>query len=280
MTDAADPLRSDERLLGLLGAALPAFGSEHAEPSTRELAALHHALARRAEQSSHATLRRWGQRRWAIPVVVSAVVVGGTGTAFAAGTPLPGPLRGAASTIGLPVDSPAVSSVRRATRSLSEDLAAPTPNPRMIAHDAQVLGTDLGHLGSHDRTRVGTTPSKLLVQARKVLATQPPTAPPNQPAGTDDHPAGQPAPPRPYDGHDRGGPTSGPGSGTGDHGSGGSPGPQWSPGSDVSPGPDRRPVGANGQPPPATGDRGPGPVHPHGPHDAAGSADRSGRPGP
>lgn len=96
--------RDDDELLDLLGRALepPAV-----EPSLAEMHAFHRALA-----AHHRPRRRWAPRTMAVVVGLGALTT--TGTAFAIDGHVPRPVRSVASSLGLPVDSPAVSDARAA----------------------------------------------------------------------------------------------------------------------------------------------------------------------
>ena len=153
-----------DELLTRLGAA---FAVEPAEPPAEGLAALRGAVAELRAGDAAGGTRRVSRWRRPLPVggLVFGLIVGGTGTALAAGAPLPRPLRSLAHGIGLPVDSPQLHDVREANHRLRDDLSTPTTSPA-TAHDAAELARKLAGLDADERSKVEAESEHLLGQAR------------------------------------------------------------------------------------------------------------------
>jgi hypothetical protein len=118
---------TDDELLEQLGAA---FACDPLEGTPPSLHALNRALVARVQRLDSSPPRRSprtnpSRRRWAIPALSAAAVLGGSGVALAAsGTPLPEPVRRVAYASGLPVDSPDLAAARDARRELRRELSA------------------------------------------------------------------------------------------------------------------------------------------------------------
>ncbi|MBV9254949.1 MAG: hypothetical protein JO054_12010, partial [Actinobacteria bacterium] len=115
--------RRDLALLDTLAAAL---APAPVEPSASELFSLrmavasHHALVDGAPARRAAATRvPFWRRPWALASLATGMALAGTGAAMATGAaPVPDPVRAVAHAIGLPVDSPQVVQVQRATQTL------------------------------------------------------------------------------------------------------------------------------------------------------------------
>ncbi|HVX21525.1 MAG TPA: hypothetical protein VHB02_09265 [Acidimicrobiales bacterium] len=113
------------------------------------------------------------RRRWSSPGAVVSGLVGalvlGSGAAFAAGAPIPPPVRTVANEMGLPVASPAVATARQATGALQADLARQAPEPA-VAQAARSLAGQLRQLDPQQLAQVGGHPVQVLRQACRALA--------------------------------------------------------------------------------------------------------------
>ncbi|MBV9662944.1 MAG: hypothetical protein JOZ37_03175, partial [Actinobacteria bacterium] len=160
--------RRDLALLDTLAAAL---APAPVEPSASELFSLrmavasHHALVDGAPARRAAATRvPFWRRPWALASLATGMALAGTGAAMATGAaPVPDPVRAVAHAIGLPVDSPQVVQVQRATQTLQHDLSKPStaPSPQ-TARDAQRLQQKLSDLSPSERERVGAAPARTL----------------------------------------------------------------------------------------------------------------------
>jgi hypothetical protein len=175
----------EELLLSRLGDALG--GETVACPSADSVIALRSAVVALHQGRPRRHAGVWTRARLAAAAVIGTTSLG-AGVAFAAGVPLPAPVRSLASGLGLPVDSPAVSATRHAEHRLQEDLHAaqsamsPTsassassarpatgphaPMAAAVIRDANALSHQLAQLAPSDRSRLGTTPVSLLDQAQ------------------------------------------------------------------------------------------------------------------
>jgi hypothetical protein len=108
---------TSDQLFDALGVALR---PPPVEPSPGELAALHRMIDERCRD--RVTARVPAMRAWARPFVVAAaaagIVVGSGAAAFAAGAPVPRPIRAVAHDVGLPVDSPELTDAKSAASEL------------------------------------------------------------------------------------------------------------------------------------------------------------------
>jgi hypothetical protein len=166
-------MTESRRDLALLDTLAVALEPPVAEPSASELFALRVAVASHHSPASDAATARparipWWRRPWAVASLATGMALAGTGAAMAAGAaPVPDPVRAVAHAIGLPIDSPAVVHVRRATDTLQRDLSKPaSTSPSQAARDAQRLQQKLSGLSPSDRARVGTEPNRTLEQWR------------------------------------------------------------------------------------------------------------------
>ena len=155
---------ADDRMLARLHAA---FAVEPVDPPAQGVAALDRALAERDVRGEAGGRHRRPWWRQPLPVAGLAfgLVVGGSGTALAAGASLPRPVRALAHDLGLPVDSPQLVDVRKANDRLRDDLRPPTTAPE-TARDAADLARKLAGLDKDERAEVKTESSDLLEQAR------------------------------------------------------------------------------------------------------------------
>src|SRR5581483_5943688 len=138
------------------------------EPTASELFALRVAVASHHAPASAAPARAarvpWWRRPWAVASLATGMALAGTSAAMATGAaPVPDPVRAVAHAIGLPVDSPAVVQVQRATDNLQRDLSKPAATPPAQAtRDAERLQQKLSNLSPSDRARVGAEPNRTL----------------------------------------------------------------------------------------------------------------------
>jgi hypothetical protein len=174
MTEPTAPGRSDDDLLVLLGAALAPTELTPAPERLRELEML---VARR--RSGELRLRRprvvvgW-RRRVAVVGVAFGVVVVATGTAFAAGAPIPEPLRALAVDVGLPITPPALARLHDAADALQGDLQhGSSATTTQTERDAEALALAIRGLDDNERSTEAAGPQRLLAEACQSLADQP-----------------------------------------------------------------------------------------------------------
>lgn len=164
----------DEELLELLGAALtPTMRAPSADElhGVKALVALHCSRAR-PDPGRRTSAAGW-RRRMSLVGAALGVVVLGTGTAFAAGAPVPEPLRALAVDVGLPVTPVAVVRLHDATNDLRSDLRpGSTASVTQTERDTDALGTALDELGQSDRATEASEPQHLLDEACQYLAAQ------------------------------------------------------------------------------------------------------------
>jgi hypothetical protein len=140
MPEPAGSSRSDAQLLERLADALtPCDLRFDRQPTDAGLTALRTALDTRtrwpAGTPTGTVTERWrswsGRSRKGLAALglIGGVCVGGTGAAFAAGAPLPPPVRAVAHDLGLPVRSPWFASPRHGQPALSRDPASPAATP-------------------------------------------------------------------------------------------------------------------------------------------------------
>lgn len=170
MSDRPAQAMSDEALLDLLAAAcIPATS----EPTPEAVAEVRLMLAWRAGHRQRwrwipGRVQRW-RPRLAIASGAAGVVVLGAGTAFAAGAPLPPPVRALAYDIGLPVTPPAVVQVQDDAQALRTDLARGSgASPSETARDADQLAHALRSLAPGERSSV-TSSQHVLDRACQAL---------------------------------------------------------------------------------------------------------------
>ena len=170
---------SDEILLARLSNSLiPATDG----PSADAIEAFRQAVGAHRTVRAH-RLSLWRRTRLALAALIGTTALG-AGVAWAAGAPLPSPLRSLASGLGLPVDSPAVSATRNADDALSNELNAMAHgagSKTAVAKDANALSNRLATLNAAQRTQLGSTPNSLLSQAQQVT---PGSAAGSSPSGT------------------------------------------------------------------------------------------------
>jgi hypothetical protein len=147
-------MTTDDELLSRLQRAL--LTHPEAEPPQASIVALHRAVGRPA------ATRRPIRLVTAAAFVVSSLTL--TTAAFAvSGRPLPRVVREVASTIGLPVDSPALTDARDHRRELREALDSGTDDA--VAEAAARLQADLAALDAHDRNQIEPEAAALLAKA-------------------------------------------------------------------------------------------------------------------
>ena len=167
---------ADDLLLARLGEALlPAFDG----PPADAVQAFRHTVAAHRSGSPAHRASVWTKTRLAVAALLGTTTLG-AGVAFAAGAPLPSPLRSLAAGLGLPVDSPAVSAARNADDRLSHQLNAVAHgqgSKAALAADANSLSKRLAGLSPSERKQLGATPNNLLAQAKQVVPLPPATTP-------------------------------------------------------------------------------------------------------
>jgi hypothetical protein len=180
---------TDDELLDRLRTA---FACEPPEGTPRSLDVLNLALMARGLRSDPLPRRRSprrspSRRRWAIPAISAAAVLGGSGVAFAAsGTPLPEPVRRVAYATGLPVDSPDLAAARDARHELRSRLDA--GDRAAIVKAAARLRTRLHALNPDEQGGIEHQTDDLLRRADTVTGVQ------QDQRGTADNPQHEQAP--------------------------------------------------------------------------------------
>ena len=163
MPDRRISERGDDALLAQLAVAMapdghPAPGVDHRRaPCSRGGAGCH----RRAQHR----LALWAHRKWAVAAAAVALLTLGTGTAFAAGVPVPPAVRVLATDIGLPITPQPVVDVRNATSSLQQQLRANPTDPLGTALAASHLAKLIEALPASQQSSVPAIASQLLHQA-------------------------------------------------------------------------------------------------------------------
>ncbi len=149
----------------LLDALATEMQAPSAEPSQAELMCLHRAIdeRRRAPLAAPTTRRPRLRSPVAIAAASVAVAFGGTATAFAAGAPIPRPVRMVAHDVGLPVDSPQLSDAKHAVADLGQVLAG--SDDAAIARARDQLLRRLDALSAAERRGLAFVSGPLLAQA-------------------------------------------------------------------------------------------------------------------
>lgn len=156
---------TDEHLLRALGSALR---TAPMEPSTAELDAFRLAVAQpRPAQVFAAPAARpsarasaFGRRPLTVALAAALSAVLGSGVAFAAGAPMPRAVRSVASSIGLPVDSPALVDAQHAMDRLRDALGGDDHGAIRAGRDD--LRSRLGGLDPGERARLEPEAGALL----------------------------------------------------------------------------------------------------------------------
>ena len=182
MSDRASPPMSDDALIQLLA---DAWAPPRLEPRPASVAEVRLAFARGADAGAGPLWRRLvsrprAGRGWRARLALSAATVGvvvvGAGTAFAAGAPVPAPLRQFAYDVGLPVTPPALVEVQGDAQTVRADLAPGSgASPGTTAHDAGALARALRQLSPAERASV-TWPEGVLARACRLFSVQPASA--------------------------------------------------------------------------------------------------------
>ncbi|MGD0882057.1 MAG: hypothetical protein ABSB09_10865 [Acidimicrobiales bacterium] len=170
MPESQTPGTGDDPLLNLLAAAMAPADTT---PPEATVVALRTAVASMspapARRRTLAGWTGWRGRRWAVAGAVVATVTLGTGTAFAAGIPVPPPIRILATDIGLPVTPQPVVNVQNAVSSLQTQLQSTPPDPARTAAAAGKLSTLIHQLDPAQRNQVGALPTQVLQQACRAV---------------------------------------------------------------------------------------------------------------
>ena len=158
----------DDALLSQLGDALRGV------PATRndlDVATLRHQVvaARLAPIAGRGIRARPRRSAVAVAAAVAAasVALGGGAVAAAAGASLPTALRGPIHSLGIPVDSPALSSTRDAMAEVRRALA--DANANVLQEDVAELRRRLDHLSAADRRQVEPAGGALLAEGDRRL---------------------------------------------------------------------------------------------------------------
>ena len=167
MPDRGAPRFGEEALLADLASAL---APDDVLPPATTVQALRSAVA----DMTPAVARRrpaagWVRHRWAVAGGAVALLTLGTGTAFAAGVPVPPAMRILATDIGLPVTPQPVVDVRNATSSLQQTLRSARADPAGTAANARRLAQLIHDLPPSQRAEVPVIAPRLLHQACRQL---------------------------------------------------------------------------------------------------------------
>jgi hypothetical protein len=151
----------DDALLSALGAALrgpPAAPSELEEGELRRQLA----QARSASSSGRGSQGRHGRSALAVALAAGSLVLGGGAVAAASGASLPPALRGPVRSLGIPVESTALSSARETMAEVRRALAG--SDTQALKKDVPELRHCLDHLSATDRRRVEPAAAALLTE--------------------------------------------------------------------------------------------------------------------
>jgi hypothetical protein len=156
-------------LLDALGAALR---PPPVEPSPAELAALHRMIDERCDAPVITRVpakRAWTRRPLAVIAATAGLVMGSGAAAFAAGAPVPRPIRAAAHDVGLPVDSPQLADTKVAASELRAVLAA--NDTATIKRVRARLHRKLAEVPGDERDEIERDAKALLARADRRLQT-------------------------------------------------------------------------------------------------------------
>ncbi|MGA2835698.1 MAG: hypothetical protein ABSF84_03775 [Acidimicrobiales bacterium] len=175
MPESRSPGTGEDPLLDLLAATM---APPDCVPPETTVVALRRAVASMTPAPARRpTLAVWKGRRFVAVGAVAATLVLGTGSAFAAGVPVPPPIRILATEIGLPVTPQPVVDVQNAAASLQAELGVTPPDPARTATAAGKLSTLIRQLDPAQRQQVGALPTQVLHKAcRAVFPTTGPSA--------------------------------------------------------------------------------------------------------
>lgn len=174
---------NDEELLDHLALVFAPEIGAGSQPSPQAMAALHRALAERSERALRSGVQRNpAHRLWLVALGGVAASLGATTAAFAAGLPLPDPLRALAHNVGLPVDSTTL--VNAKSKRAELEAAVSRQDAAEAARLARALRDDLADLDDDERRQVEPSAIALLERADN-LTGQSATGPTGtQPQGT------------------------------------------------------------------------------------------------
>jgi len=163
MPDRGASRHEDDGLLADLASALAPDDVRPPDATIRALRAavadMEPPVARRRPASG------WVRNRWVVAGGAVALLTLGTGTAFAAGVPVPPAIRILATDIGLPVTPQPVVDVRNATTSLQQTLRSAAADPAGTAATADRLAKLIQDLPPSQRSEVPAIVPALLHQA-------------------------------------------------------------------------------------------------------------------
>lgn len=160
---------SDDEMLALLKSVAPAR-REPSEEGVRKVLML---VSNRADAPLPFRVPRFAKRHRALFIVgaIAGTVLVGGGSAFAAGVPVPEPLRALAVHLGLPVTTPAVASAENAIQALRADLNTRSRKQTLqVARDTRAAVNALNRLDPHDRARLNTEFRSALTEACQALS--------------------------------------------------------------------------------------------------------------
>lgn len=156
-------------LLDALGAALR---PPPVEPSPAELVALHRMIDERCDAPVITRVpakRAWARRPLAVLAATAGLVMGSGAAAFAAGAPVPRPVRAAVHDVGLPVDSPQLADAKGAASELRAVLAA--NDTATIKRVRTRLDRNLAEVPGDERDGIERDAKALLARADRRLQT-------------------------------------------------------------------------------------------------------------
>lgn len=177
MSDSIDLTWDEDEILDILSRAL---APPPVEPSPETRLVLRQAVtsllpprpSRRQRVADWVAFRIVGQRRkpWVAVGAVFGIAVIGTGSAFAAGVPIPPPLREAASALHLPVTPQSVVDVHQAASALRQSLGRTPSDPGATARAAEELTTQYRGLDRSQQAQASASTRSLLAEACQRLS--------------------------------------------------------------------------------------------------------------
>jgi hypothetical protein len=177
MSDSVDLARAEDETLDILSRAL---APPPVEPSPESILLLRNAVASLLppRPSRRQRVADWvagpvvGLRRkpWVAVGAVFGIAVIGTGSAFAAGVPVPPPLREAASALHLPVTPQSVVDVHQAASALRQSLGRTPSDPGATARAAEELTTRYRGLDPSQQAEASASTRSLLAEACQRLS--------------------------------------------------------------------------------------------------------------
>lgn len=152
---------------GMLDLLAPMLAPVNTEPPLEGLVALRNVVAKRRATGMKGS-PAWLHRRWLVAAAATAAVFGGSGVAFAAGAPVPTPVRAVASDLGLPVTSPGLYALHEDEGQLQQLVEQAHPDPAATIDAARALKRQFEGLSTSDLHAAGSEPMNLLARANRL----------------------------------------------------------------------------------------------------------------